>query len=416
MVSDTTRQAASARAAIAEAKNRLPDALPAADWWRDEDVRELSAPWTDPAWNAARTRLFIAALDLHRAFLSAEADRMRKNLQGAMDVLQGLVPSEVSPEAVLAAWQSLFFVVPLVSTTFASVDRVFSHLGREALGWLFVDEAGQATAQQAAGALWRARRAVIIGDPLQLEPVVTLPFTTQQGLRQYFDVGEQWLPSETSAQRLADQSNPYGTHLPHEDDLVWVGSPLRVHRRSDEPMFGISNTIAYDGLMINGVSPRGPIEPEGFTAPPESKWIHLHGGTAEGHWVVEEGKELRFILRQLRDRCGISFDRVIVITPFRQVADRLKRIADGFPGLTSGTIHVAQGKEADIVIFVLGGNPRAEGAKAWAAGKPNLVNVAVSRAKRRIYVIGDHTAWSGHRYFDVLAERLPVTEPVRRNQ
>ena len=131
-----TRQAASARAAIAEAKNRLPDALPAADWWRDEDVRELSAPWTDPAWNAARTRLFIAALDLHRAFLSAEADRMRKNLQGAMDVLQGLVPSEVSPEAVLAAWQALFLLVPVVSTTFASVGRLFGRLGREALaGW-----------------------------------------------------------------------------------------------------------------------------------------------------------------------------------------------------------------------------------------------------------------------------------------
>jgi hypothetical protein len=160
-------------------------------------------------------------LDLHREFLISQSETMAKNLRAAIDVLKGAVPSDAPEPAVRAAWQSLFFVVPLVSTTF---DRIFTHLGREALGWLFIDEAGQATPQMAVGALWRSRRAIIVGDPLQLEPVFTLPLKAEQALRQRFAVTEAWLPSETSVQALADPANPYGTHLPTEDGQVWAGA------------------------------------------------------------------------------------------------------------------------------------------------------------------------------------------------
>jgi hypothetical protein len=38
-----------------------------------------------------------------------------------------------------------------------------------------------------------------------------------------------------------------------------------------------------------------------------------------------------------------------------------------------------------------------------AARRPNLINVAVSRAKQRLYVIGNHAAWSTQPHFDQLA-------------
>ena len=43
------------------------------------------------------------------------------------------------------------------------------------------------------------------------------------------------------------------------------------------------------------------------------------------------------------------------------------------------------------------------GARRWAGGaKPNLLNVAVTRAKRRLYVIGNRSAWGNVRYFRYL--------------
>lgn len=61
-----------------------------------------------------------------------------------------------------------------------------------------------------------------------------------------------------------------------------------------------------------------------------------------------------------------------------------------------GTIHTVQGREADSVVLLLGAPKAAQHpARAWAAGTPNILNVAVSRAKQNFYVVGSYGAWSG---------------------
>jgi superfamily I DNA and/or RNA helicase len=108
---------------------------------------------------------------------------------------------------------------------------------------------------------------------------------------------------------------------------------------------------------------------------------------------------------------GFDFSQVMAIGPFRDVARQLAERARRHRGLRAGTIHTAQGPEADIVILILGSDPAREGARARAASNPNLLNVAVSRARRRRYVIGDREAWIRQRYFDLLAERLAHDRP-----
>jgi len=292
----------------------------------------------------------------------------------------------------------------VISTTFASFPRVFSQLGRESLGWLFIDEAGQAAPQAAAGTIWRCKRVVVVGDPKQIEPVVALPFKAQQALRLNADIAEWWLPGGTSAQRLADEANQYGTYLPGDGGEVWVGAPLRVHRRCEWPMFDVSNTVAYGGMMVYGLS--GQREP--LTAPP-SEWIDVPAtGDARGHWIPAEGEQARKMLRAMRSKYGVDARQIFVVSPFRDVADGIEKLLREFPGVRGGTVHTAQGKESDVVLFILGGDPAKPGAKQWAAQRPNLVNVAVSRARRRLYVIGDHTTWSKYRYFDTLSGYLTV--------
>jgi hypothetical protein len=403
---------------VAGARQRWGDHVPdGPEYAETEDPavierREKSAPWADEEFTAARTELFIAALALHKALILAQASTFSKNLNAFMDILGGR--GRPSDAATLAAWQTFFLVVPVVSTTFASFDRLFAGLGRESLGWLFVDEAGQAPPQYAVGALWRARRAVIVGDPLQLKPVVTLPWGGQRALLRQFGVGTQWAPSRTSVQQVADRLAEYGTALPGPagDAPVWLGTPLRVHRRCDRPMFDISNQIAYDGLMVFGTPDRPPFRGRNV-------WYDVRSAISTGHWVPVEGDALRAMLVRLRD-AGVPADQIRVISPFRVVAGNAATVYQSvFPEVSSddrkqwvGTVHTMQGKEADVVILILGGDPDRPGARRFATKEPNLLNVAVSRARRRLYVIGNLDSWGKEPYFDILAARIPAWRPA----
>jgi hypothetical protein len=422
-----------------QARRQWPRTVPGAEWDAGPDDREAmeqrenSSPWMDEEFAAARSRVFLAALDLHRAVLASEPALMWQNLRAAVDVVNGDAPSALPPRTILAAWQMIFFVVPVISTTFASMPRMFAALGREALGWLVIDEAGQAAPQEAAGALWRSQRAVVVGDPRQLEPVVTLPWSGQKRLCRQFGADPQWAPQRASVQTVADRLATCGTWLPEPGSpaWTWVGSPLRVHRRCDQLMFEVSNEIAYDNMMVYGVPPRDPYE-----LLSQSTWLDVGALPRGGKWNPAEGKYVVATLGTIQARITDQMDQeladagteppgwaasdkerraelgrrvagaVFVISPFRDVVDQLREVVGWrLPPEAKrlGTVHTTQGKEADIVILVLGTAADQAGSRKWASQAPNLLNVAVTRARRRLVVIGDYRNWSQQRNFEVLA-------------
>ncbi|SDM26336.1 AAA domain-containing protein [Actinomyces ruminicola] len=379
---------------------------------RDRAEREMRAPWLDESLDAARAELFLAALQLHEDFLANAAGDMLNGLRAAMDVIGGESPSQLEEEKIRAAWQTFFMAVPLVSTTFASFGRMFAGLGAESLGWLLIDEAGQACPQHAVGAIWRSQRVLAVGDPLQLQPVVTMPRKSTRDIAKGLGVSEAWIPPEASVQTLADRVSHYGTVLGRGEDRVWVSAPLTVHRRCDDPMFSLCNQIAYDGIMISGVHRRlDDLErPDLFDGPEgpritSSRWFDVPATQRGTHL---QDRQIDCLCQQLSGLIGRGVDpaRIIVISPFREVADRLSGLAAERGIMAGGTIHTAQGREADVVFLVLGGDPGAPGAKAWASSTVNLVNVAASRARRRLYVIGDREAWMRYPYFHDLGGAL----------
>ncbi|WP_417498935.1 AAA domain-containing protein [Methylophaga sp.] len=147
------------------------------------DAIELAEPWHIDGWRQARARVFIQALKLHRVFFELEASRMRSNLFLINGMLTGSRYQGFSRDAIRTAWASLFMVVPVLSSTFASFARSFGSLGAGEIGWLMVDEAGQAAPQAAVGALWRSRRALLVGDPLQLKPIVSVSDAVLEHMR-----------------------------------------------------------------------------------------------------------------------------------------------------------------------------------------------------------------------------------------
>jgi hypothetical protein len=387
---------------------------------RGHDAWNLTPPWVPDDLHRKREELFAASLAVHRAFIDAAAQKVLHNLSVLMGVFASGPPGDEAKRRLLGdLWSTLFLVVPAVSTTFASVDRMLSDLPPGSIGWLLIDEAGQALPQAAVGAIMRAKRSIVVGDPLQIPPVVTLPERVTSEICKFFKVDTSpWAAPEASAQTLADRASRFRAAFRSDRGPRIAGIPLLVHRRCDEPMFGISNRVAYDGQMVHAVGTRTATTIGQILGP--SAWFDIDG-EADSKWCPAEGEFVLRLMMRIAD-AGITQPDLFIITPFRIVASELRRrLAQDdrlfarlrldvrtWPTHCVGTIHTVQGREADTVILLLGA-PKASqhGARSWAASTPNIMNVAVSRAKQRLYVVGSVGAWSGVGHACELAVAMP---------
>ena len=398
--------------------------------WPRPDIGDDHVAWMDQEWSKARTEVYIKALALHQQAVMGAAHQFMCNLSLACAVMQS---NGFTDDERLVAWQTFFLVIPVVSSSFASISRMFSGIGKEALGWAIVDEAGQALPQAAAGLLQRVKHAVAVGDPMQLQPVDTMPKPMRELLASTHHLQRLGLESE-NMQALVDYQTPCG--LLDETNDHWLGMPLVVHRRCDEPMFSICNDMAYSGRMVR-VGPEHqpcvyPSGPHAGDELPASCWYDVppnSGETGKTQCRPQEGYELHKRLCGLFQG-GIDPTNILVIAPFRAVANQVRdTFADALRQCTgcngseasrlassqAGTVHTSQGREADVVFIVLGSRAgkRGEGSRSWVNGSPNLLNVAVSRAKRRVYVIGNLADWKNGTYTSRIAKDLPVEASTR---
>ena len=389
-----------------------------------EDVREatdaqVANPWFTQRYNREREKLFGYAMRLNKEFV-VSSNRCRDNFV-TLSQYWGLRPGDENERIVFhredkenmvpALFQTLFLLVPVISSTFASVGNLLKDVTQTgAIGMLVVDEAGQAQPQMALGALYRSRRAVIVGDPKQVEPVVTDDLIL---LRKAYndDALKPYKKKTLSVQGFADRMNRFGTWLDNGTDYPeWVGCPLLVHRRCISPMYDISNEISYGGIMKQQTREPKPERAAKFIFD-KSQWINVKGKEKgnKNHFVEEQGKKVCELLET-------AFSKnpepgLYIISPFTSVVsgirDYIRQYCRKNSGVTKinsdymldydqkkiGTVHIFQGKEADEVIFLLGCDTgrEARGAVKWV--NKNIVNVAVTRAKFRLYVIGDEDAW-----------------------
>jgi hypothetical protein len=140
---------------------------------------QVTNPWFTEHYNREREKLFLYACKLHKEFvISSKSFRQNViNLLIAWDMYDDCderMSEKDRIDAFPALIQNVFLITPVISTTFASAQTFLRDIKRPGtLGTLIVDEAGQAQPQMAVGALMRCRRAIIVGDPKQIEPVVT---------------------------------------------------------------------------------------------------------------------------------------------------------------------------------------------------------------------------------------------------
>ena len=364
--------------------------------------------------NECRERLLYDALQLQKAVVMNDA--FRKNMQllsqywGSLSDRKKLQKNFDLDMIFPALLNTLMIAVPVISSTFAAVERFLVNCKSESsLGTIIIDEAGQASPHMLVGALFRAQKAIVVGDPKQIEPVQTVQdlFVEKiggEGLGKYRS-------KELSVQSLADAQNPFAGIIKNLDGSEsWVGCPLVIHRRCKDPMFSVANELSYGGFMINKtMDSDDPIDPC-----KESCWItydasNIESSTGKDRYIKVQGQIAFELIQKLRAR-NAEFKDIFIITPFTSVAHGFKTymqsISDDIVNWTDkdnksgwlkdniGTVHTFQGKEAKVVIYMLGcqSDGSANGAIKWV--NANNVNVAFTRAKEYIYVIGDATKWA----------------------
>ena len=389
--------------------------------YNEEKDIYMFTPYNHEELNKLRMQIFIESLKLHKLLIARHKEEFKKILNIFTAFL--LNPDKFTNDtySMEDLFNIFFFVIPVTSTTFHSFGTLFKNMSKSGIGYLIVDEAGQAAPQQALMPLYKSNKAIVVGDPLQIEPVVSITSDLDNYLIKSFNIEypERYQTISSSVQILADHGSSIGAF--YED--YRVGIPLNIHRRCNNPMFDIANEIAYNGRMIKGRDDKESVKdliPDYIKGKPQSLWIHVdwEKSRKEGQVVLDEIEALRKMLKDIESRLNhhdidieefVKSKNLFIITPFRDIKEHIEKefkksssklentLANESLGKFIGTIHTFQGKEAKIVIIVLGG--KGEKSMNWVASKPNMLNVALTRAKEYCFIIGDRSIWRNKQYF-----------------
>lgn len=402
------------------------------NYWKKENYenRQQKTPWLVDKLEGLRGELFVLALKIHKYICTKNSDKLKN--QFLLIKNRKALNTDISDEkkALIEAWQSVHLVFSVISTTFASFSSMYRGLYEKMIGYLVIDEAGQASPQQAVGGIYRSKHVICVGDPLQIEPVVTIDKVLLSDVAKKYNIKNEeiYFGESASVQGLADLANKYGCYK-DEENKKWIGIPLWVHRRCLDPMFGMANEMAYNNKMVLADKKIG-----------KSEWISVKGNVKGRQYVEEQGQKLLEKIKEYWKNFEKESPSVYIITPFTEVKAEIKKllkkellkdeeikevlkrkinkkdeketikeiinIIENWIELSVGTVHTFQGKEANIVYFVCGGDESTEGAINWSCSKPNLLNVAVTRAKKEFYIIGAEDLISPKQYYNIIAHEI----------
>ncbi|WP_017595605.1 caspase, EACC1-associated type [Nocardiopsis potens] len=255
-----------------------------------------------------------------------------------------------------------------------------------------VDEASQCTIADVLPLLFRAERALVIGDPHQLQPVNPLGAKEDRRLQTASGLDEEWLDDRSLAYTRSSAYHASAAALARADrEVLWLDEHYRCHPDIVAPV----NRRFYGNRLA--VRTRTP----GLAAPARQavQWIDVQGATdrpgGRSCRNTGEADEVVRLLRRLWTELPPDAD-IGVATPFTAQKRELEgRLSGAGERIRVGTVHTFQGGERDVmVVSPAAATGVARGPGQWAARGENLWNVAVTRARSRLYLVGDQRYWS----------------------
>ena len=262
----------------------------------------------------------------------------------------------------------------VAATTAACGSRA---LKENAFDVAVIDEAGQLTEPGSFLATTLADRFVLIGDHQQLPPVVR----AENDLRR--SLFERLIERSPEASVLLDRQYRMSQPIQYFPSREFYDGQLRpANAAVAAQRLGDLDDVDPDAL------PSELREPVSFVDP---------GGTASGNTNAAEADRVADIVESFLEG-GVDADDIGVIAPFRaQVAEITRRC----PDVTVDTVDRFQGsaKEVVIVSFVATGE-----LSSPIFEDHRRVNVALTRAKKALVLVGDRTALESEEFYRRLLE------------
>ncbi|MEP0913254.1 AAA domain-containing protein [Leptolyngbya sp. GB1-A1] len=314
-------------------------------------------------------------------------------------------------------YRNLSLVFPILTSTLNSIRNLLPFPDSGSLAYVFADEAGTTGIHQLFPALVRAKKALVVGDPLQLQPVMNLSkemveryyetaFVAQGLTDENYDLYSPSAYEATSAYQRA--AGVQGTCFGKGKGIVLID-----HFRCSPPIAAISNALGEYGLVIK----TRPITPVLGT--------HLIATDIRGSQenMVNFG-EIEAVVEWVRILYshGYSFGSknveksIGVLSPYRKQANALRRALQAeYPDCNednTNTIHTFQGGEKAIVLLSTRQSQPSDTLMFLNRG-PNLLNVGVSRAIESLILVGNLERLRGGVYSRIVVEHIERHGQIR---
>lgn len=243
----------------------------------------------------------------------------------------------------------------VLSTTYSARSCISKDL---IFDYVIMDEASQVDIKTGALALSCAQNAVIVGDDKQLPNVISRE-------------EEIALSAIQTTYKVSDCYNA-ATHSFLQSCLeVFRNAPvtlLREHYRCHPKIIGFCNSRFYDGELTAMTTDRN-----------DAKVLQViqtvPGNHARGHL---NRREIDVIISEVLPECKDT-ESIGIITPYRAQAEAINQAVGKD---IASTVHKYQGRECDTIIMSTVDNAPTE-----FSDDPNLLNVAISRAKARLCIV-----------------------------